>query len=86
MNPLPVNFAEIVRKGVSLQNFKTLQFLAEFLIFSKYGEESPIFQEFLIATEMVKFGLKLVEYYRSYRNEKAPTNIYLEKYPREGHL
>lgn len=59
MNPIPVNFSEIIRKGVSLQNFKTLQFLAEFLIFSKYGEESPIFQEFLVATEMVKFILKL---------------------------
>ena len=45
MNPIvPGNLSEIVKKGISLQNFKTLQFLAEFLIFSKYGEESPIFQ------------------------------------------
>lgn len=85
MNPLPINFSDIVGKGVSLQNFKTLQFLAEFLIFSKYGEESSIFQEFLIATEMIKFALKLNEYYRSYRNQKTPTNIYLEKYSKEGH-
>jgi hypothetical protein len=45
MNPIvPVNFSEIMKKGLSLHNFKTLQFVAEFLIFSKYGEESPIFQ------------------------------------------
>jgi len=42
--------ADTFKKGINLQNFKTLQFLAEFLFFSKYGEESPIFQEFLIAT------------------------------------
>jgi hypothetical protein len=56
---VPINLGDALKKGLSLQNFKTLQFLAEFLIFSKYGEESPIFQEFLIATEMVKFLLKI---------------------------
>lgn len=29
---------------------------------------------------MVKFTLKTVEYYKSYRNLKEPTNILLEKY------
>jgi hypothetical protein len=42
--------AEALKRGSNLQNFRTLQFLAEFLFFSKFGEESPVFQEFLIAT------------------------------------
>ena len=67
---------------LTLQNFRTFQFIAEFFIFSKYGEQTPIFQEFLIVTEMVKFTLKTVEYFKSYRNPKDPTNILLEKYVR----
>lgn len=65
---------------LTLQNFRTFQFIAEFFIFSKYGEQTPIFQEFLIVTEIVKFTLKTVEYFKSYRNPKDPTNILLEKY------
>lgn len=45
---------------LNLQNFRTFQFLAEFFVFSKYGEQTPVFQEFLIVTEMVKFTLKTV--------------------------
>jgi hypothetical protein len=62
---------------LNLQNFRNFQFLAEFFIFSKYGEQTPIFQEFLIATEMVKFTLKTVEFYKSYRHPTEPTNILL---------
>jgi hypothetical protein len=32
------SIVEVIKKGVNLQNFKTLQFMAEFLFFSKYGE------------------------------------------------
>ena len=61
----------------NLQNFRTFQFLAEFFVFSKYGEQNPVFQEFLIATEMVKFTLKTVEYYKTYCHPTDPTNILL---------
>lgn len=33
---------------------------------------------------MIKFILKITEYYRSYRSTKNPTNIFLEKYHRES--
>ena len=75
----PQSLKETIKKLSNLNNFRTLQFVAEFLFFSKYGEESPVFQEFLVVTEMVKFILKLVEYHRSYRDAANPTNIFLEK-------
>ena len=34
---------------------------------------------------MVKFILKITEYYRSYRNNKNPANIFLEKYRSESY-
>jgi len=79
-NLLDYNIAGTFKKGLNLQNFRTFQFIAEFFIFNKFGEESPIFKEFLIATELVRFYLKTTEYYRSYRNKDQPTNILLEKY------
>lgn len=70
--------AEALKRGSNLHNFRTLQFLAEFLFFSKFGEESPVFQEFLIATEMVKFLLKLVDFHRAYRGP-LPSNLLRER-------
>ena len=80
----PQSPGDAVKRLGNLQNFRTLQFAAEFLFFSKYGEESGVFQEFLAVTEMVKIILKLTEYYRSYRCPRNPANIFLEKHSLNG--
>jgi hypothetical protein len=47
---LDYNAQSAFKKGLNLQNFRTFQFIAEFFIFNKFGEDTPIFKEFLIAT------------------------------------